>query len=95
MIGAPMLLKLIDHPVSPYAQKIRILLREKGLPFECVTPSFAEGGERMRPGRVGKQKSITIRMKLRLHRRDKPVQIGFAAQFASACASHSSSHLIE
>jgi glutathione S-transferase/RNA polymerase-associated protein len=29
---------LYEHPLSPYAQKIRILLREKGLPFECRLP---------------------------------------------------------
>lgn len=60
MDGAPTLLKLIDHPVSPYAQKIRILLREKGLPFECVTPSFAEGGERMRPGDFNPRSEIPV-----------------------------------
>lgn len=29
---------LNEHPLSPYAQKIRILLREKGLPFDYLTP---------------------------------------------------------
>src|ERR1700753_4277175 len=29
---------LFDHPVSSYAQKVRIALREKGIPFEFNTP---------------------------------------------------------
>ena len=29
---------LFDHPVSAYAQKVRIALREKGVPFEFKTP---------------------------------------------------------
>jgi glutathione S-transferase len=29
---------LYEHPLSPYAQKIRILLREKNLPFEARLP---------------------------------------------------------
>jgi glutathione S-transferase/RNA polymerase-associated protein len=29
---------LYEHPLSPYAQKIRILLREKNLPFESRLP---------------------------------------------------------
>ena len=29
---------LHEHPLSPYAQKIRILLREKGLAFDYLTP---------------------------------------------------------
>lgn len=32
-------LKLLDSGASPYAQKVRIALREKGIPFECITPS--------------------------------------------------------
>ncbi len=36
---------LYEHPLSPYAQKIRILLREKGLPFEFRTPeAIGTGG---------------------------------------------------
>jgi glutathione S-transferase/RNA polymerase-associated protein len=39
------MIKLYDHPLSPYAQKVRIALREKGLPFEAVTPGgFGAGG---------------------------------------------------
>lgn len=30
---------LYEHPLSPYAQKVRILLREKGLAFEARRPS--------------------------------------------------------
>lgn len=35
---------LYEHPLSPYAQKIRILLREKGLPFEARMPSTIGSG---------------------------------------------------
>jgi glutathione S-transferase len=38
---------LIEHPLSPYAQKIRIFLREKHLPFDLASPQA--GG----PGRDG------------------------------------------
>ncbi|KIW88475.1 uncharacterized protein Z519_11044 [Cladophialophora bantiana CBS 173.52] len=31
-------LLLWDHPVSPFAQKVRIALREKNIPFEAKTP---------------------------------------------------------
>jgi glutathione S-transferase/RNA polymerase-associated protein len=31
-------LKLYDHPLSPYAQKVKIALREKGLSFEAKLP---------------------------------------------------------
>lgn len=41
---APILLH--EHPLSPYAQKIRILLREKSLPFEFMTPdAIGSGGD--------------------------------------------------
>jgi glutathione S-transferase len=29
---------LYEHPFSPYAQKVKIILREKGLAFEAITP---------------------------------------------------------
>jgi len=29
---------LYDHPLSSYSQKVKIALREKGLPFESVLP---------------------------------------------------------
>jgi glutathione S-transferase len=35
---------LDQHPLSPYAQKVRILLREKGLAFECSTPEGLGSG---------------------------------------------------
>ena len=35
---------LNQHPLSPYAQKVRILLREKGLAFECLTPEGLGSG---------------------------------------------------
>jgi len=37
-------LLLDQHPLSPYAQKVRILLREKGLAFECRTPDGLGSG---------------------------------------------------
>lgn len=35
---------LYDHPLSPYAQKVRIMLREKGLPFEVRLPDGLGSG---------------------------------------------------
>lgn len=37
-------LVLWEHPLSPYAQKLKIALREKGLPFEARTPSGIGSG---------------------------------------------------
>ena len=37
-IKLPTMLRLYDHPLSPYAQKVKIALREKGLPFETPMP---------------------------------------------------------
>ena len=42
MPETPILLN--EHPLSPYAQKIRILLREKGLAFEYQTPDAIGSG---------------------------------------------------
>ena len=38
------MLKLYDHPLSPYAQKVKIALREKGQPFEALTPGGLGAG---------------------------------------------------
>jgi glutathione S-transferase len=35
---------LWDHPISPYAQKIRIALREKNIPFNFQTPNGVGSG---------------------------------------------------
>ena len=35
---------LYEHPLSPYAQKVKILLLEKGLPFETRMPNPADLG---------------------------------------------------
>lgn len=35
---------LYEHPLSPYAQKIKIALREKGIEFESKTPDVSGGG---------------------------------------------------
>jgi glutathione S-transferase len=32
------MIKLYDHPLSPYGQKVKIALREKGVAFETVSP---------------------------------------------------------
>ncbi|HEY2178596.1 MAG TPA: glutathione S-transferase family protein [Caulobacteraceae bacterium] len=32
------MMKLYEHPLSPYAQKVKIALREKGVDFEVATP---------------------------------------------------------
>jgi glutathione S-transferase len=39
------LIKLYEHPLSPYAQKVKIFLLEKGIPFEAQTPIGAGGVE--------------------------------------------------
>jgi glutathione S-transferase len=31
---------LYEHPLSPYAQKVKIALAEKGIPFEAMPPDF-------------------------------------------------------
>src|SRR5207247_8182274 len=38
----PMVL-LYEHPLSPYAQKVKIALAEKGVAFECRLPDFTSG----------------------------------------------------
>lgn len=40
---------LHDHPVSSYAQKIRIALREKNIPFDFATPKGLGSGQQL-PG---------------------------------------------
>jgi glutathione S-transferase len=35
---------LYEHPLSPYAQKVKIALREKGLPFEATLPQGMGAG---------------------------------------------------
>jgi len=37
---------LHDHPLSSYSQKVKIALREKGLPFESVLPENLGTGQR-------------------------------------------------
>jgi glutathione S-transferase len=39
------MLKLYEHPLSPYAQKVKIALYEKGIPFETAIPNFLSGGD--------------------------------------------------
>ncbi len=38
------MLTLYDHPLSPYAQKVKISLREKGVPFQTVMPGGLGAG---------------------------------------------------
>lgn len=37
------MIRLYEHPLSPYAQKVKIALVEKRLPFEAVTPNLIGG----------------------------------------------------
>ena len=37
------MIRLYEHPLSPYAQKVKIALVEKHLPFEAVTPDLIGG----------------------------------------------------
>jgi glutathione S-transferase len=36
---------LYEHPLSPYAQKVKIALAEKGVQFECRLPDFMSGND--------------------------------------------------
>jgi glutathione S-transferase len=38
------MITLYDHPLSPYAQKVRISLREKGVPFQVALPGGLGAG---------------------------------------------------
>ncbi|HXV00512.1 MAG TPA: glutathione S-transferase family protein [Caulobacteraceae bacterium] len=39
------MIRLFEHPLSPYAQKVKIALREKGVDFEVATPGrVGQGG---------------------------------------------------
>lgn len=38
------MIRLYDHPLSPYGQKVKIALREKGLAFETVAPGGLGAG---------------------------------------------------
>jgi glutathione S-transferase/RNA polymerase-associated protein len=42
-------LLLFDHPLSPYAQKCKIALREKGVPFEARLPAGVGAGSGLEP----------------------------------------------
>jgi glutathione S-transferase len=39
------MLKLYEHPLSPYAQKVKLALIEKGIPFETAMPDLLSGGD--------------------------------------------------
>jgi len=39
------MIKLFEHPLSPYAQKVKLALIEKGIPFEAVMPDLLSGGD--------------------------------------------------
>lgn len=47
MASHPSKIFLHDHPVSSYAQKVRIALREKGIPFDHATPKGLGTGQRL------------------------------------------------
>jgi len=40
------MITLFEHPLSPYAQKVKLALLEKGVDFSLQGPSFNEGAER-------------------------------------------------
>ena len=44
------MITLYEHPVSPYAQKVKIALREKGVTFDLVTPAGFGAGAGSGPG---------------------------------------------
>jgi glutathione S-transferase/RNA polymerase-associated protein len=39
------MIKLWEHPLSPYAQKVKLSLIEKGIPFETAMPDLMSGGD--------------------------------------------------
>ncbi len=39
------MITLYEHPLSPYAQKVKLSLIEKGIPFETVMPDIMSGGD--------------------------------------------------
>jgi glutathione S-transferase/RNA polymerase-associated protein len=39
------MIKLFEHPLSPYAQKVKIALIEKDIPFETAMPDLMSGGD--------------------------------------------------
>jgi glutathione S-transferase len=39
------MVKLYEHPLSPYAQKVKMALIEKGIPFETAMPDLLSGGD--------------------------------------------------
>jgi glutathione S-transferase len=39
------MIKLYEHPLSPYAQKVKIALYEKGIAFEAAIPNFLGGSD--------------------------------------------------
>jgi glutathione S-transferase/RNA polymerase-associated protein len=43
-MGNAKMITLYDHPLSPYAQKVRIALREKGVPFQLALPGGLGAG---------------------------------------------------
>src|SRR5262245_38448179 len=46
------MLLLYDHPLSPYAQKCRIAMREKGIAFEARLPAAIGSGTGLEPAFV-------------------------------------------
>ncbi|HEX4713022.1 glutathione S-transferase N-terminal domain-containing protein [Phenylobacterium sp.] len=38
------MITLYDHPLSPYGQKVKIAMREKGVAFETVSPGGLGAG---------------------------------------------------
>src|SRR6185312_11804379 len=42
--GDAAMITLYDHPLSPYAQKVRVALREKGLAFQLALPGGLGAG---------------------------------------------------
>jgi glutathione S-transferase len=39
------MIKLFEHPLSPYAQKVKLALIEKGIAFEAVMPDILSGAD--------------------------------------------------
>ena len=49
---------LYEHPLSPYAQKVKIALAEKGIEFECRLPDFMSGATAGYLGNVSEKNRV-------------------------------------
>lgn len=49
-----------EHPLSPYAQKVKLALREKGIPFEVHTPGFGSEQEAAEFSAISPRREVPV-----------------------------------